>query len=51
MKELDDLKKAIEAQRFNGRIEEIRKAFDAYKKAMGSASTWGKIKTWFKKEE
>jgi len=49
--ELDNLEKAIEAPRFNGRIEEIRKAFEVYKKAIGNVSTWRKIKAWFKIEE
>lgn len=51
MKELDGLETAIKAKRFNGRIEAIRKAFEAYKKAIGNVSTWGKIKAWFKTEE
>ena len=50
MIELDDLEEAIKAGRFNGRIEEIRKAFDVYKKAINSVSTWEKIKVWFKAE-
>jgi len=49
--ELDDLEKAIKAGRFKGRIEAIRKAFDVYKKAIGSVSMWQKIKVWFKIEE
>jgi len=49
--ELDDLERAIEARRFNGRIEAIRKAFEVYKKAIGNVSTWRKIKAWFKAEE
>ena len=34
LKELDDLKKAIEAKRFDGRIAAIRKAFKAYKESL-----------------
>ena len=51
MTELDDLEKAIKAGRFKGRIEAIRKAFEAYKKAIGNVSTWGKIKAWLKIDE
>jgi len=46
MKELKKLKEAIEAKRFDGRIEEIRKAFKAYKESFG-LSRWQRFKRWF----
>lgn len=46
-KELKELKAAIEAKRFDGRIEEIRKAFKAYKESFG-LSRWQRFKLWFK---
>lgn len=46
LKELDDLKKAIEAKRFDGRIAAIRKTFKAYKKSLEKFSWWEQFKRW-----
>lgn len=51
LKEFDDLEKAIYAKRHDGRIKEIREAFDAYTKTMRDTSLWQRLfKKWFKNE-
>jgi hypothetical protein len=48
MKEFDKLKKAVEANRFDGRIKAIKEAFADHEERLEQGSFWQKIKQWAK---
>lgn len=45
MTKLDELKEAVNADRFDGRIDAIKKAFKAYKKSL-ELSRWERMRLW-----
>lgn len=47
MSKFDELREAVYANRFDGRIEAIRKAFEAYEERL-ELSRWKRIKKWLK---
>lgn len=49
MSKLDELREAVYADRFDGRIEGIKEAFEEYKKAIEKPSLWQRIRDYFKK--
>lgn len=49
MSELEELRKAVYEDRFDGRIKGIKEAFEKYKKAIEKPSLWQRIRGYFKR--